>query len=43
MLIGQVVVYFSVNEVFCEVSAFSEKMGCREGTGHEQAERSGQQ
>lgn len=27
MLIGQVVVYFSVNEVFCEVSVFGEKMG----------------
>lgn len=26
MLIGQVV-YFSVNEVFCEVSVFGEKMG----------------
>lgn len=26
-LIGQVVVYFSVNEMFCEISVFGEKMG----------------
>lgn len=26
-LIGQVVVYFSVNEVYCEVSSFCEKTG----------------
>ena len=27
MLIGQDVVYFSINEVFCEISVFGEKMG----------------
>lgn len=27
MLIGHVVVYFSVSEVYCEVSSFCEKMG----------------
>lgn len=27
MLIGQVVGYFSVNEVFCKISVFGKKMG----------------
>lgn len=31
MLIGHIVVYFSANEVFSEVSVFGEKMGCWEG------------